>query len=256
MNRKNKNRTMICALIGVSLLLISYQRVWAQSSEEDSLEVVAEGKFLARAGTAKKLARQIALFEAKKKAVESAGRYLAGKHLVLSYEQKKEEIYSLVATKIHSKVIDESMETSGNTFSYYIRIRATIHSSDYIEADILDKQMEIKEAREPLKEELEPAITDKIEPGVDISQAYRLLRKEKLRPAMIYLDRLEKKYPNWAAIYMAKAMGFYLLHEPSNMRKELIRACTAGSANACDDLKSLKRVRQFELNAEKVNQKP
>lgn len=256
MNGRNNHRAIFCAMIIVSSLLISDHRIWAQDAKEDSLELVTEGKFQAQAGTPKKLARQIALFEAKRKAVESAGRYLAGKHLVLSYEQKKEEIYSLVATKIHSKVIDENLETSGNTFNYTIRIRAIIHSSDYIEADILDKQMEIKESREPLKEELEPAITAKIEPGVDISQAYRLLRKERLRPAMIYLDRLEEKYPNWAAIYMAKAMGFYLLHEPSNMKQELIRACKAGNASACDDLKSLKRIRGFDLGAEKFNQNP
>ena len=252
MNEK-KNRTIICMMTVVTLLLISGHLRWAQGLEEDSLEVVAEGKFQAQAGTPKKLARQIALFEAKKKAVESAGRYLAGKHLVLSYEQKKEEIYSLVATKIHSNVIAENVESSGNTFIFHIRIRTVIHSSDYIEADILDKQMEIKEANESLKEELEPEITAKIEPGVDISAAYRLLRKEKLRPAMIYLNRLEKKYPNWSAIYMAKAMGFYLLHDPSNMKKELKRACAAENALACDDLKSLKRVRQFDLDTEKSN---
>jgi len=252
-NEKIKNRPLICTLVVVSLLLIAGPHRWTWGAAADSLELVSEGKFQARAGTSKTLARQIALFEAKKKAVESAGRYLAGKHLVLSYEQKKEEIYSLVATKIHSNVIAENIEPSGNTFIFHIRIRATIHSSDYIEADILDKQMEIKEADESLKEELEPEITAKIEPGVDISAAYRLLRKEKLRPAMIYLNRLEKKYPNWSAIYMAKAMGFYLLHDPSHMKKELKRACTAGNASACDDLKSLKRVHQFDLDTERFN---
>jgi hypothetical protein len=135
----------------------------------------------------------------------------------------------------------------------HVRIRAVIHSSDYIEADILDKQMEIKEANQSLKEEMEPEISDRIEPGADISVAYRLLRKEKLRQAMIYLNRLELKYPNWSAIYMAKAMGFYLLHDPANMKKELDRACTAGNESACDDLKSLKRVRQFDLDTEKFN---
>ena len=247
---------VIGAIIAGWLLLIPFQLRWALGSEEDSLEVVAEGQFQAKAGTSKKFARQLAIFEAKKKAVESAGRYLAGKHLVLSYEQKKEEIYCLVTTKILSKVIAEDMQSSGNMFTYLVRIRATITSSDYIEADILDKQMEIKEGRKPLKGELEPEVTDKIEPGVDISQAYRLLRKEKLRPAMIYLDQLEKKYPNWAAVYMAKAMGFYLLHEPLNMKKELVKACTAGSTIACDDLKSLKRVHEFDLDAEKLNLRP
>ena len=48
-------------------------------------------------------------------------------------------------------------------------------------------------------------------------------------------------------------MGFYLLHDPSNMKKELKRACTAGNASACDDLKSLKRVHQFDLDTERFN---
>ena len=207
MNEKIKNRTIICTVVVVSLLLISGPHRWAQGAEADSLELVSEGKFQARAGTSKTLARQIALFEAKKKAVESTRRSLAGKHLVLSYEQKKEEIYSLVATKIHSNVIAENVESSGNTFIFHIRIRAAIRSSDYIEADILDKQMEIKEANESLKEELEPEITAKIEPGVDISAAYRLLRKEKLRPAMIYLNRLEKNTPTGLRFIWPKPWG-------------------------------------------------
>jgi hypothetical protein len=253
MNEKKKSHIIICMVTVFTLLLISDHFSGTLSAAEDSFEVVAEGKFQAPTGTPEKLARQIALFEAKKKAVESAGRYLARKHLVLSYEQKKEEIYSLVTTKIHSKVIAENIESSGNSYIFHIRIWATIHSSDYIEADILDKQMEIKEANESLKEEMEREITDKIEPGFDIAVAYRLLRKEKLRQAMIYLNRLEKKYPNWSAIHMAKAMGFYLRHDPSNMKKELKRACTAGNENACDDLKSLKRVHQFDLDNEKFN---
>ena len=253
MSEKIINPVRICTVIVISFLLIPVSYRWVQGAETDSLELVSEGKFQARAGTSKKLARQIALFEANKKAVESAGRYLAGKHLVLSYEQKKEEIYSLVATKIHSNVLAENIKSLGDTFVYHVRIRAIIHSSDYIEADILDKRLEIKEAHESLKEELEPEITAEIEPGRDIARALRLLRKEKLRPAMIYLNRLEKKYPDWSAIYMAKAMGFYLLHDPSNMKKELKRACAAGNASACDDLKSLKRVRQFNLDTEKSN---
>ena len=253
MNERKKGLIIICMVTIFSLLLISDHLSRALGAAEDSLEVVAEGKFQAPAGTPENLARQIALFEAKKKAVESAGRYLAGKHLVLSYQQKKEEIYSLTTTKIYSKVIAENIKSSGNTFIYHIRIRATIHSSDYIEADILDKQMEIKEANESLKEEMEPEISDKIEPGLDISLAYRLLRKEKLRQAMIYLNRLELKYPNWSAIYTAKAMGFYLLHDPYNMKKELKRACAAGNESACNDLKSLKRVRQFDLDTEEFN---
>ncbi len=247
---RKTSRLIFCTVMVVVLLA---PLIGAQGAGEDSLELVSEGKFQALAGTSKTLARQIALFEAKKKAVESAGRYLAGKHLVLSYEQKKEEIYSLVTTKIDSKIIAENESSSGDGYTYIVRIRTTIRSADYIEADILDKKLQIEETRETLKEELEPEITAEIDPGMDIAKAYRLLRQEKLRPAMIYLNRLEKKYPNWAAIYMVRAIGFYLLHEPSDMKKELNKACAAGNPSACDDLKSIRRVRQFDLHAETVD---
>ena len=84
MNERKKGLIIICMVTIFSLLLISDHLSRALGAAEDSLEVVAEGKFQAPAGTPENLARQIALFEAKKKAVESAGRYLAGKHLVLS----------------------------------------------------------------------------------------------------------------------------------------------------------------------------
>jgi hypothetical protein len=248
-----KKPVIVCATIMAGWWLLSQHPGFAQNADNDSLEIVAEGKFKAPAGSSKELAREIALFDAKKKAVESAGRYLARHHLILNYELRKEEIYSLAAGKIQATILAELLEPTGNTFTYTIRIRARVRSADYVEADSLDKQLEMEEAEESLKEELEPKISKAIAPGRDITKAYILLRTEKLRPAIIYLDRLEKKYPDWAAIYMAKAMGYYLLLEPQNMKNQLERACAAGDEKACDDLKNLKRVRQFDLEAEKLN---
>ena len=253
MDASKKMQTVVCAMIIVALLHIAPHIGFAQGFEDDSLEIISEGKFQAPAGSSEKLAKGIALFEAKKKAVESAGRYLAGQHLILNFELKKEEIYSLAARKIDSKILAERRVSSGKTVTYHIRIQTRIEAADYNEADSLDKQLEFEEKQEPLKEELEPEISNAIDPGLDIAKAYILLRTEKLRPAMIYLDRLEKKYPGWGAVYMAKAMGYYLLLEPLSMKKELDRACTVGNEKACDDLKNLKRVRQFDFETEKIN---
>jgi len=64
---------------------------------------------------------------------------------------------------------------------------------------------------------------------------------------MIYLDHLEKKYPNWDSIYMAKAIAHYILHEPQLMQNALKRACGLGNPVACSDLKNLKNVRELDF---------
>jgi hypothetical protein len=253
MDGSKKSPAIVVATIMAVLWLISLHPGFAQNADNDSLEIVAEGKFEAPAGSSKELAGQIALFEAKKKAVESAGRYLARHHFILNYELRKEEIYSLAAGKIQASILAQQLEHAGNTFIYTIRIRARVRSADYVEADSQDKRLEMEEAGESLKEELEPNISKAKDPGRDIAKAYILLRTEKLRPAIIYLDRLEEKYPGWTAIYMAKAMGYYLLLEPHNMKNQLEKACAAGDEKACDDLKNIKRIRQFDLEAEKLD---
>jgi hypothetical protein len=65
--------------------------------------------------------------------------------------------------------------------------------------------------------------------------------------AVIYLDHLEKKYPNWGNIYMAKAIAFYSLNAPLEMKKALETACRLGKTGACDDLRHLKKVHNLDL---------
>jgi hypothetical protein len=62
------------------------------------------------------------------------------------------------------------------------------------------------------------------------------------------LDRLEIKYPNWGEIYMAKAIGYYALHEPGQMKKSLEKACGLGNEEACEDLMRLKKVHSIDLD--------
>jgi len=112
---------------------------------------------------------------------------------------------------------------------------------------IEDNKQEQKEAQESYQEEMEQPISAEIDPGRDIAKAYRLMREKKWRITMIYLNHLEKKYPNWDSIYMAQAITHYILHEPVFMKKALNEACRLGNSTACDDLKNLKKVHKHDF---------
>ena len=106
-----------------------------------------------------------------------------------------------------------------------VRIRAYVNASDFISAEILDQKFERKESRDFFLEELEPEISKEIDPGIDIAKAYRLIREKEWRPAVLYLDRLETKYPGWDEIQMAKAVAYYSLNKPHRFKRALKRAC-------------------------------
>jgi len=66
---------------------------------------------------------------------------------------------------------------------------------------------------------MEPAISKKIEPGHDLAHAYKLLRTAQWRAAVIYLDRLEMKYPNLGEIHLAKSFAYYAINFSSEKKK-------------------------------------
>jgi len=228
------------------LVLFSINGV-VSAAEDDIFLIEAEGSYRMEAGASVDLAKKVALFTAKRKAVDLAGRYLSRKNLIETYELNKDEIYSLAARKIQAEILEEKRQTVGKTSTYRVRIRARIQASDFVKAEIEDGKREKEEAKESYQEEMEQHISAEIDPGRDIAKAYRLLREKKWRITMIYLNHLEKKYPNWDSIYVAKAITNYILHEPVFMKKALNEACRLGNNTACDDLKNLKRVNEHDF---------
>ncbi|MGD9235871.1 MAG: hypothetical protein PVF09_04300 [Desulfobacterales bacterium] len=237
-------RTVIIATL---LLLIPVDGVVPAAKEVHTIEVDAEGSYRMGADASFDLAKKVAFFTAKRHAVNLAGRYFSHKSLIKPYELNKEEIYSLVARDIQADVLEEKSETIEKTPTYRLRIRAKIMASDFVKAEIADARQEKKESEESYREEMEQPVSAEIDPGKDIAKAYRLLREKKWRIAMIYLNHLEKKYPNWDRIYMAKAIAHYILNEPVFMKKALNAACRLGNGTACDDLKNLKKVHEYDF---------
>ncbi len=233
-------------IITVLLVLFAMNSV-ASAAEDDIFEIEAEGSYRMQAGSSIDLAKKLSLFIAKRKAVDLAGRYLSRKSLIKIYELNRDEIYSLAAMEIRAEILEEKREAVGQTLTYRVRIRAWIEPSDFIKAEIEDVRQEKNDAKESYREEMEQHVSAEVDPGREIAKAYRLLREKKWRIAMIYLNHLEKKYPNWDSIYVAKAITHYILHEPEFMKTALNEACRLGNQMACDDLRDLKRLNEHDF---------
>ncbi len=231
----------------VALLVLSSINGGASAAVNDVFEIEAEGSYRMEADSSVDLAKKVALFSAKRKAVDLAGRYLSRKSLIVVYELNRDEIYSLAARGIEAEILEEKCQTVGKTSTCRVRIRARVQASDFIKAEMADTKQEKKEAKESYQEEMGQHISTEIDPGRDIAKTYRLLRKKKWRIAMIYLNHLEKKYPNWDSIYVAKALTHYIFHEPVFMKKALNEACRLGNQMACNDLKNIKKVHEYDF---------
>ena len=245
--RKSRGKVIMRNFIMAALLVLFSINGVASAVENDIFEINAEGSYRMEAGSSVDLAKKVAFFTAKRKAVDLAGRYLSRKSLIKAYELNRDEIYSLAAREIQSEILEEKLETVGKTSTYRLRIRARIQASDFVKAEMEDIKQEKKETKESYHEEMEQHISAEIDPGKDIAKAYRLLREKKWRITMIYLNHFGKKYPNWDSIYMAKAITHYILHEPVLMKKALNEACRLGNQIACDDLKNLKSVNEHNF---------
>jgi hypothetical protein len=231
----------------VALLVLSSINGGASAAVNDVFEIEAEGSYRMEAGASIDLAKKLAVFTAKRKAVDLAGRYLSRKSLIEVYEPNRNEIYSLAARGIEAEILEEKCQTVGKTSTCRVRIRARVQASDFVKAEMEAARQEKEEMNESFSEEMEQPVSAVIDPGKDISKVYRLLREKKWRIAMIYMNHLEKKYPNWAEIQMAKALVYYIFHEPAFMKKALREACRLGNNTACDDLKNIKIVHEYDF---------
>ena len=239
-------------IIMAMLFLLSFHGI-VTASDHDIFEIETEGSYKMELDSSADLAKKVAVFTAQRNAVDVAGRYLSRKSLIKTYELNKDEIYSLTANKIQTDILEEKWETVGKSSTYRVLIRARIQPSDFITAEIEDSKQEKEEIKKSYQEEMEQPISEDINPGREIAKAYRLLREKKWRIAIIYLDHLEIKYPNWDRIYMAKAVTHYILHEPVFMERALTESCRLGNKTACDDLKNIKKLHQHDFGLSSID---
>jgi len=106
-------KIILCALS----LFFSISGV-ASAAEDDVFEIESEGRYQMAAGVSIELAKKMALFSAKRQAVDLAGRYLSRQSLIVAYEQNRDEIYSLATREIETKILEEKRQTVGKILTY------------------------------------------------------------------------------------------------------------------------------------------
>ena len=79
-------------MIATLLILILVSNVDSAAKEGDTIEIEAEGSYLMEADSSVDLAREVALFTAKRNAVNLAARYLSHKSLIKTYGLNRDEI--------------------------------------------------------------------------------------------------------------------------------------------------------------------
>jgi hypothetical protein len=163
------------------------------------------------------------------------------------YEKKQNEIFCLTTNEIQVSIIDE--EFYQDMKSYYVKIKSEVTSIDFIKAQIKDVELEKNESSFSYSEEMEQPVSKIIDPGKELSRAYRYIRKEQWRISIIYLDHLEKKYPHWGDVFLAKAIAFYGMDQIDRMVDALKTACSLNNQEACNELLS------FSSNSMKIHDK-
>lgn len=225
--------------LSLALLLVA---LWTANGpagtapQGESITVVTDFTYRRGAADSVQKAKALALFGAKFKAVQLAAKYLTHKGLLEHYEKKQNEIFCLAAHTIDAEVLEERDEGPHNAYS--VKIRSEISNVDFIRAHIEDLELEKKEARFSFSREMKQPVMPGIEPGRELSRAYRYIRQQEWRIAIIYLDHLEKKYPAWGDLYLAKAIAFYGLNDHEEMVDVLKKACHLDNQEACRELRS------------------
>lgn len=224
------------ALTLLALLLLTITCNAGEPSRDGQFSIVTECTYRMGGGDTEEMARALALFEAKMKAVTLAAKYFTHKGALAHYEKRQNEIYHLVPRQITSLVVDETWDAP--TGVCYVKIRSQISSVDFIRAEVEDSALQKNEEGFSFDREMTQPVAGEIEPGKELSRAYRYIRKEEWRMAIIYLDHLEKKYANWGEIRLAKAIALYGAGDETGMLDALTDACRLGNQEACGEMAS------------------
>lgn len=200
-----------------------------------AIKVITEYTYSMGAKDTKEKSRALALFGAKFKAINLAAKYLTHKGLLEHYEKKQSEIFCLTTNEIKVSIINEKYLQE----KYYVKVKSEISIIDFIRSQIKDVELEHIESNFSYSQEMEQPVSEIINPGEELSRAYRYIRKGKWRISIIYLGHLEKKYPYWGDVFLAKTIVLYGMDAIDEMAAALKTACSLNNQEACNELKSL-----------------
>jgi len=227
----------IASLLSIAILVCPKFCSAGEDKNADSIVTVVDYSYRIGANDTQEKINELALFGAKYKAVILSAKYLVHKGLLADYGKKQKEIYCLATNEISAEIVENKIIKSTN--SYYVKVQTKAKIVDFIKAVIKNLELEKEEINFSWQEELGQYVFKEIDPAVELSRAFRYLRKGYSRIVVIYLDHLGSKYPNWAEMYHVKAMGLYSENKIKAMMDALKTSCSLGNQEACEDIEGL-----------------
>ncbi len=149
------------------VLVFFFIAVMRIDSHAEVKVIESEGIYLMGDNDSKVDARRIAIQEAKRKAIESAGTFIASLTEIKSFELTKDEITAYTAGVIESEVVSEEMRGTAARPEIYIKLRCKI------DTDVLMDQINSYRENRELQQQLEESVRQ--------SEALRKERDELLR---------------------------------------------------------------------------
>jgi tetratricopeptide (TPR) repeat protein len=209
----------------------------AGADDAVTLSFETRAEYKPERGESHPAARGLALFRAKRKAVYLAADRFESQRLIQFADTDKKELVHLVTDALTPEVLSDRCEKKDNGSVCTVRVITVVRLPDFIDAQLASLRMGTHEDEEDYRHEMEPSVPAPLKPGRALAKAYRLIDKQELRMAIIYLDRLAQRYPDWWEIYDIKALALRRQDQPARMLEALRKACELGSPTACDELK-------------------
>ncbi len=225
--------TVITAVVLTGILAVRT----ADDDDAVTISFETEASYTLGPGDSKPLARALAVFRARREAADQAADRFARRRLIQFVDKDKNELVHLVADRLDSDLLQNQFRAEGDSVACTVRARTVVRLSDFIDAQLASLRLGADEDTAGYRDEMEPEVPVPLKPGQAIAKVYRLIDKQELRMAIIYLDRLALQYPNWWEIYELKAKALGLQDRPARMLEAKRKACELGSPAACAELK-------------------
>ena len=204
---------------------------------DERVETVTAFVYAAGVDETPETAKALALFGAKFKAVAQRIGPLFGEGHSKADENRKMAICCLVVDGLQWHLLNQSFDPVSRT--YNVKIRSVLSVADFVKAEIRNELLDEEEVHFSLKEEMEPMVSPAVTPALDLSRAYRYISHGHWRMAIIYMDRLETKYPYWGELKLAKAIAYLEMNEQNRAISALASACHLGVQEACLKINAL-----------------
>jgi hypothetical protein len=227
---------MVVLLLAAAVLTATPAAGNAEADDAVTLGFETQASYTLKPGDSRKRARNLALFRAGRKAVYLAADHFESRRLIQFVDKDRKELVHLVADALTPELLEDRCRKEDDSTVCTVRVHTVVRLSDFIAAQLASLRLGSEEDGDDYRHEMEPPVPVPLRPGRVLAKAYRLIDKKELRMAIIYLDRLADRYPDWWELYDIKALALGMQDQHARMLEALRKACELGSPTACAEL--------------------